>query len=392
MTKPALLVLGCTSQQLPVIDAGHRRGLAVVGIDPDPDANGGSAVDSFVIADLADSEACLAAARQAKPVGVLTFAADYPVPMVARIAACLGLPGPSPATALAMTDKLAMRRQLAAAGLPIPRFASVAGPVDVSAFDGPAVVKPTRSAGSRGVTLVEGGDPGSLLERARAESADGNVLIEEYVAGPEVSVEAVTVEGRTTVLAITDKLTSGPPDFVELGHTQPSRLTEHCLDLAALTRQTLLALGLRSGPSHTEIRIGQQGPVVIEAAARFGGGCISSHLLPISAGIEAADIAVSMALGEYDPTEPRIEQAAAVRFLVPRPGVVRSITGVDEVQAWPEVAEVRVEVAVGDPVHAMRSARDRIGYVVTSGRTAGDAAALADRAVASIAIKTGRAS
>ncbi len=396
MTTRTLLVLGCTARQLPVIAAAQRRGLAVVGIDPDPAAACAAAVDSFVAADLADAEACLAVAQRVRPAGVLTFAADYPVPMVACIAERLGLAGPSPSAALAMTDKLVMRRRLSAAGLPVPRFAPVDGPASVEAFGGPAVVKPTRSAGSRGVTLAEGDDLASLIAAARAESADGNVLVEEYVPGHEVSVEAITVCGRTTILAVTDKVTSGPPDFVELGHTQPSGLTEHGPGLAVLTQDTLCALGLRSGPSHTEIRIGPEGPVVIEAAARFGGGCIASHLLPISAGVPAAEVAVAMALGETSRvetrskpgTERRTTRGAAVRFLTPEPGFVRSISGVDEVRSRPGVVDVSVDVPVGGEVLAMRSSRDRVGHVVTEGRTADDAGRLADRAVSSVHIET----
>ncbi|MDH3680297.1 MAG: ATP-grasp domain-containing protein [Acidimicrobiia bacterium] len=388
MTEPTLLVLGCSAQQLPVIDAAHQRGLRVVGIDPDPEAAGATVVDSFVVADLGDHEACLATAMRARPAGVLTFAADYPVPMVARIAEQLNLVGPSQATARAMTDKLAMRSRLAAAGLATPRFAPVTGPDDVAVFGRPAVIKPTQASGSRGVAAVDGRDPSSLIDAARAESADGKALIEEYVPGPEVSIEAVTIGGRTTILAMTDKLTSGPPDFVELGHTQPSRLTERSGELAALTTKTLCALGLRSGPSHTEIRLGPRGPVVIEAAARFGGGCIASHLLPIAAHIQAADVAVTMALGGTGQVEPSIGGGAAVRFLTPRGGVVRSIAGLDEVRGWSGVVEAVVEVAVGDRVGPMRSARDRVGYVVASGPTAAEAGLLADRAAASITIET----
>lgn len=391
MIEPTLMVLGCTVQQLPVIHAAQRSGVKVLGVDPDPEAVGRAVVDSFAVADLADAEACLREARRAGPTGVLTFAADYPVPMVARIAAELGLPGPSPAAASAMTDKLEMRRQLSAAGLPTPRFALVTKPEDIAAFGGPAVVKPTRAAGSRGVTSVDDRGVSMLFDRAGAESVDGGVLVEEYIPGPEVSVEAITVDGQTSILAITDKLTSGRPDFVELGHTQPSQLTEHHDELALLTRRTLQALGLRSGPSHTEIRIGPRGPVVIETAARFGGGCISSHLLPISAGIEAPDIAVAMALGRECHIKPRTGTGAAMRFLVPEPGTVRAIDGIDEVRAWPDVVEATVEVAVGDEVVPMRSARDRIGYVVARGRTAGEAAEVADRAAASISIETGPA-
>lgn len=388
MTGESLLVLGGTAQQLPVIEAAQRRGLRVVAIDPDPEAPGSAVVEKFVVSDLADVDACLAIAREARPIGVLTFAADYPVPMVARIAAELGLAGPSPAAALAMTDKLIMRQRLSAAGLRTPRFAAVRCPGDLNAFGGSAVVKATRSSGSRGVRLVEGQDVAALIEEMSAESADGEVLVEEYIEGPEVSVEAITTDSRTTILSVTDKLTSGPPELVELGHAQPSELIEQRPEIEALTRQAVRALGLTNGPSHTEIRIGSDGPVVIESAARFGGGFIASHLLRITAGIDAAHVAVTMALGEDVSIQQQGGPGAAVRFLTPEPGVVRSVTGLDEVRHRPEVVEAAVDVTVGDVVAPLRSARDRVGHVICCGRTAGDARLRVDEAANSIVIKT----
>lgn len=388
MTGESLLVLGATARQLPVIEAGQRRGLHVVAIDPDPEAPGSAVAEEFVVSDLADAGTCLTIAREARPIGVLTFAADYPVPMVARIAAELGLAGPSPAAALAMTDKLVMRQRLSAAGLPTPRFAPVRRPGDLSAFGGAPVVKATRSSGSRGVQLVKGLDVAALVEAMSAESANGEVLVEEYIEGPEVSVEAITNDGRTTILSVTDKMTSGPPEFVELGHAQPSDLTEHRAEIEELTRQALRALGLTYGPSHTEIRIGANGPVVIESAARFSGGFIASHLLRITAGIDAAGVAVTMALGEEVSMQHERGPGAAVRFLTPKPGVVRSVSGVDEVRSRPEVVEAAVDVTVGDVVAPLRSARDRVGHVVCCGPTASDARRLVDHAAASIVIET----
>lgn len=375
MSSHPVLVLGARHAQLPLFEAIRRRGLRIAAIDPDPDAIGLAMADHTLVADLADDATCLAFARSLDVGAVVTFAADYPVPLLARIAATFGLPGISTAAADAATDKLHMRRALADAGISIPRWFHAENLTEARAamhsIDGPIVVKPRRSSGSRGVTGLDPDDTDALGDAVAEAASFGDrpgVLIEQQIIGPELSIESFAVDGNCTVLARTDKSTTGPPHFVEIGHSQPADLsTVGAAAIDTLVIAATLALGIDNGLAHTEVRVGPDGPVVIEVAARAGGGCIASHLIPLSTGIDAADLALAAALGERPDPLPSSCTAAAVRYVEVEPGQIVAIDGLDRARATPGVELVEFHAAPGDEIDPLRDARHRIGWVVARG-------------------------
>ena len=123
--KRRLLVLGAGRAQLPVLHAARRLGLSVLVADPDPAAPGFALADARVCCDLGDADRLTAEARGWGAHGALTFAADYPMPALARLCDTLGLPGPGAAAVLRATHKAHMRRALVAAGVRCPDFEHV---------------------------------------------------------------------------------------------------------------------------------------------------------------------------------------------------------------------------------------------------------------------------
>ena len=116
----------------------------------------------------------------------------------------------------------------------------------------------------------------------KENSRNGEIIVEEYMRGPEVSVETLAVNGKVTIVQITDKITTGQPHFVELGHSQPSSLSyEIQQQIRDITVAANEAIGIKDGPSHTEIIVTEKGPKIVELGARLGGDCISSHLVPL---------------------------------------------------------------------------------------------------------------
>ena len=90
-------------------------------------------------------------------------------------------------------------------------------------------------------------------------SRGGEIVVEEFMEGPEVSVETLAVDGDVNVIQITDKVTTGAPYFVEMGHSQPSRLSEETRKrIVEVTIAANKAIGIKNGPSHTEIKITQK--------------------------------------------------------------------------------------------------------------------------------------
>ena len=209
----------------------------------------------------------------------------------ARINDLFGLGGTGQEVCDRFRDKLTMRRRLAEAGSGSGVTVIGAEPLDGRAsleafaerYGYPVIVKPTDAAASIGVHRVDGRDDvedvlakvGHL--RDNGSGACGNLfdidrfLMEEFVSGPEYSVEAFSFAGRHVVVAVTEKLT-GEGHFAELGHTVPARLDATAEDeVVAATQRFLDLVGLTDGPSHTEVRLGPRGPVVIESHNRVGG-------------------------------------------------------------------------------------------------------------------------
>jgi biotin carboxylase len=227
------------------------------------------------------------------------------------------------------------------------------------------------------------------FDAALAATREDAVLVEEFVVGPEFSVEAITWRGMTRVVAVTDKLTSGAPHFVELGHSQPSRFGQADLDaLRSTAIAAVAALGIDDAASHTEIRLGAAGPRIMESAARLGGGFINSHLVPASCGVDIVRAAIAVALGREPDLEPRALQGSAIRFLTAPPGRIESVDGLDVARSMPGVMEAVSYVSRGDEFGALRDASGRLGHVIARGATASEAVRRAESALAALHVRT----
>lgn len=345
-----LMILGASILQLPAIVRAKELGLRVIAVDMDPEAVGFR--EEGVIREVIstnDIPAVLAAAKKHRIDGIMTLASDMPMRTVARVGKELGLPAISEEAAFRATDKNAMRQALMEHGVPIPAFFGVSSQEAfleaVRRLPGDAfIVKPADSSGSRGVHLLRRDeDPLPAYRDSARFSHSGTVMVEEFMTGPEVSVEAVTSNGSTEILAITDKQIVGDGNFTEIGHTQPSALSPDIQDeIARVTRQTVAAIGIDHSPSHAELKVTPTGVDMVEI-------CI--------------DIAVGSPVKEY----PRRPNTAAIRYFQPPLGVITGISGVEEAGQLPGVQEVRLLRGVGEEIPPIASSTDRIGFVIARG-------------------------
>jgi len=172
----------------------------------------------------------------------------------------------------------------------------------------PLIVKPVDRSGSRGVAKVSSNDEMlTAIRNAKDESLSGEVIIEQFIEGNEISVECISWKGKHYLLAITDKVTTGEPNFVELAHHQPTQLL---FDLQKLIREetfkALDALDIKFGASHTEFKITSKGEIfIIEVGARMGGDFIGSHLVKLSTGYDFLKGVIGCALNQFE--EPFVE-------------------------------------------------------------------------------------
>jgi biotin carboxylase len=373
-----LLVLGAGPAQLGLLEAARRRDLWVAVVDRDPAAPGFRFADRRCILSTEDEPAIERLVSALEIDGILSPGTDWPVGVAARIAERAGLPHPiTPATAVLATNKLRQRERLAEAGVPQPRWWIVGNGDAAPAASGPVVVKAPDRQGQKGLSLVERReDLPAAIERARSVARSGAALVEELVDGPEVTVIGFSVGGAFSALAVTDRVVADPPAFgVALAHVWPSRDQGASADVAA---RAVAAIGLADGPSYTQLRIGADGPQVIEVAARLGGGH-DAELVEAATGVDLNGLAIDAALGNEPVASPRGPGAggAVTRFLVAPPGLLERVEVPDDLDG---VARVRIYREPGYVFAPLRRGSDRAGAVLATGASRDEALARADAA------------
>ena len=379
--RPRLLVLGAGPAQLGLLEAARARGdVHVIAVDRDPGAPGVPFADERAVLSSEDEEGIDRLARARGIDGIVSPGADWPVGIAARVAERIGLPHPIDArTGAVATSKTRQREAFAEAGVPHARAIDPRDP----AVELPAVVKAPDRQGQRGLALVRTrAELEPALATARSESRSGAALVEQLVEGPELTVNGFSVGGRFVTLTVTDRLTAEPPAFgVALAHVWPSA---HDTDeVADAARAAAEAVGIREGPSYTQVRLGVAGPVVMEVAARLGGGH-DAELCEAATGVDLNGLAIEAALGRPCDTVLQAGSAgiggAAVVFLVPPVGGLLETAGVEEAEAAEGVRWVRVYRRPGHVFGELRRGADRAGAILALGASRDEALERARRA------------
>lgn len=369
------------------LHAGHRVTLTTAGIGPRMLAGiDRESVDRVLIVD-GDVEAAVLAAVRAEnakhPFDAVAPGVEYYVPLAAQVAAELGLPGIDTHDARVLRDKRLMRERLLRAGLATPRYRAI----DIRAADlrdrvgeavehvgSPCVVKPVDLADSTHVRLASTIDEATAAISRIAECAASDrdrrpspvALIEEFIDGPEFSAEGYVTHGGVHVVSITRKLLGSPPHFVERGHIVNAPLPP--AEQAAIEKyvaDVVAAFGLTVGVFHAELRIGPQGPTLMEIAARLPGGQICT-LIKLTTGFDLPAAFIDCLLGgapkqfsrDGDP-----QALAGIRFLH-RPGTscyARS-EGLDAVRTLEGHHSSAVAYAPGEPIPALSDSTGRLGW------------------------------
>jgi len=307
--------------------------------------------------------------------------------VVASLAAArLGLPHAGVEGAAAARDKRRMRALFAAHGVPSPSYQVLPPEHDPSALLAqvafPCVVKPPMLTGSQGVIRADGPeDLARAVARVRrilarhggeARSAPGflDVIVEDYLPGREVAVEALMTGGEMTPLAVFDKPDDlSGPFFEETIYVTPSRLPPEALaDILDVTARAARALGLTHGPIHAELRTHGGRASVVEVAARSIGG-LCSQVFRLAAG-PLEDLLLAHAAGLPLPSPPRRAAAAGVMMMpIPRSGVLQEVIGLDEARAVPGIEGVTVELKPGEAIRALPEGASYLGFMFAHGET-----------------------
>ena len=308
----------------------------------------------------------------------LTTTSDFYVAAAAELAAWLGLPR-NPVDAIQVCrDKSLLRERLSTADVRQPVFATVRARTDVpaalAAVGLPCVVKPVDDSASNAVLLCTTAEQVlthvshilATTENVRGLPTAGAVLLEEYLEGPEFSVELFTLAGTTELIGITEKTVSTPPHFVEQRHLFPARLSaDVAAEVERVARQAVEAAGVTLGATHTEVRLTRSGVAVIEINPRLAGGMIPA-LIEHATGIDLLEQQVRVAAGLSPNLTPTRSRHAGIQFLLAdQSGVLSHVDGL--LVAKQRAAEVTVTARPGAAVRPPKSGYDRLGHVIATG-------------------------
>jgi len=377
-----LLVLGAGRHQKRLIQRAEQRGFEVVVSDFYPDSPGKAFASHPTMTDTTDIAANVELGRRFGVAGVITTGTDQPLVTMAEVAHALGLPCTlTPEAARRATDKRDMRRAYAAAGVPQPAYAEVAGADEAvraaARLAPPLVIKPADSQGQRGISRVDAaGDVRAAAERAIVASRASALLVEQFFGGLELTVSAWAHAGEPQLLLVADRVTYNPLPTIGIcfQHVTPSRRAAGLLDrLHDVTRGVMRAVGVQNGPLYIQMLVKDGEVLVVEGACRVGGGHEAS-LIPLISGVDLTDRLIDLAVtGACEPVAARPSRRdAAVTFLFGRAGVIAAQHGLAETVARGLVVEGEWYKRPGDRTSGMVDGQGRVGYFIATGRDRAD--------------------
>ena len=408
MQQKKLLVLAAGILQITVIKKAKAMGYYVIAADGDPNARGFQYADKAICANITDEEVMLKIAREEGVDGVIHPCSEVSMNVMGRINDELGLAGITREQAIRATNKHLMREAFEKGNAPSPKSILTESAEDAwkhlqNDFTTDGILKPSRNSGSRGIAKVTRDMPKEEFEKAYyialEESRDKSVLIEQFIEGPEFSIEIIVWNGKVNVLTVTDKKTTDAPHFVELGHNQPScRTAEEVETLKAAAVAGVKALGVNNCACHAEAKLSQQvnkstGQIetvayLMEIGARLGGDFISTELTHLSTGIDMVAAAVDVALGiEPDLSVKEQPKGACIRYFCPKPGKLVSISNLEALDD-PRVYKKKIYVQVGDMIPEVTSSLCRSGHVIVTEETPQKAIALAEKLITDVKMET----
>ncbi len=369
-----ILVLGAGIYQVPLIQTAQQMGLEAIVVSRPGNYPGFSVADRSLPLDTTDCAGILEAARELSVDGIITTGTDVAMRSIGRVCDALGLSGLSERAAMLATDKALMKDAFAKGGVstsPFEVVRSLGDALSAAASIGyPVMVKACDVSGSRGISKV--GSPEELPrahEEARAATRKDYVVVEGFVSGHEIGVDAYVSQGELVLFAPHTKFVRRAGSVtVPEGHAFP--IAEGPETLAEIRRQTKLSietLGLDNCAVNGDFMVCDDGTVsVLEVGGRCGATCIP-ELISIHLGIDYYRQMIRGALGERPDLTPRCNKPCMAKLLFSQTsGIVRSIdeAGLSRLlQGHPE-ATVSLDVSVGDEVCAIRNGTDRWGQVI----------------------------
>jgi len=370
------MIIGGGILQVPLIQTAASLNIKTIVTDYNPNAYGLKIADYPVIISTRDVDGTVRIAKELRKKiridGVMTVGTDASK-TVAAVANTLGLPGIKFEDAECASNKIKMRTRFKENNVPIPDFYPVWTYSEaIEAFKKlkkPVVIKPADNMGARGVRRIDKEEELSeAFEDAKNNSPSGEIIIEEYMEGDELSIDSLVYNGNVYITGVADRIIEYPPFFVETGHIMPSQKPSHIIDEAIkVMKEGIRALGINIGAAKGDIKVTKNGIKIVEMAARLSGGFMSTYTFPYSTGINLMKVAIKIALGERPDEEelkPKWNKVSIERAIIPKPGIIKEIRNIEDAEKIPGVKNIFITKEIGDEITVPRNNVEKAGHVI----------------------------
>ena len=384
MRNKAISILGASIDQLCMINTAHEMGLETVVVDGKKDAIGLKVATYSKPIDFSHIEEVIHYAEElidknVNLCGVLTMGSDIPH-LIAKIAKHFSWIGPSEETAKITTDKFLMKENFTKANIPVPNYALVSNSNEILTYwklweCDKIIIKPTDSAGSRGVSLIcNSEDVDFYYNHAKKFSKTNRVIIEEYIEGTQISTESIIYNNQIFHPGFADRVydetTSFYPIIMENGGWQPSSISddkysEICTLIENISRSIGLSKGVIKGDIVYSTRY--QKAMVIEVASRLSGGDFSASLVPLSKGINYVKTAIQIALNEipnFKQLEATKNNIVANRYFFLPEGILEELINLEKIENLPNIKKIEFNYKIGDTIPKIISHGQRVGVFI----------------------------
>ncbi len=370
--KKPILIFGAGLNQITLILVARNMGLDTIVIDPAIDAPGKIYADHYYQVGSDDYKKTKEIALSHNVNGIITSQMQNPLRLMARLADDIGLAFMKPDVIEKSLNKFLMKNSFIENEIPCAKGIQFKDKTQLNEmvldhFSYPLILKPTDSHSSRGVYKVDCyEDIVNYLDETINFSSDGSFIIEEFIDGKEYSIEAITYKGNTTIVQYTEKFITPYPNTVEIGHFQPANLSDaEKKQIDYVVKKAVGGLGIDNSASHTELKMTDNRPVLIEIGARLGGDFISSYLTEASTGISMDRAAIQVALGVKPDLIRKSESFSCIKYIELEPGkkVVGIYDYIDILES-PNVVFAHIFLSIGDTVPKITTSSSRPGCII----------------------------
>ncbi|HCI73790.1 MAG TPA: carboxylate--amine ligase [Lachnospiraceae bacterium] len=387
-----LMIMGAGTYQVPLIKTAKEMGIYTIAVSIPGNYPGFAYADEVLHINTVDSEAVLEAAREREIDGICTAGTDVAVMTIGRVNDALGLSGISYEAARLACDKVLMKKCYEDNGVRTAKYRKVYFNENlnrkIEGLEYPLIVKIVDSSGSRGITRVD--TPSQLpgaIRNAQAFTRKDYYIVEEFIVGREFGAQAFVMDGKVQfILPHGDYIFHGSTG-VPAGHFAPYALTkEQMEDCCRTTEQALQAMKLDNCACNCDFIMQDGKTYVLEIGGRSGATCLA-ELVSIYYGYDYYRKIIEVALGKKPdfPTDLHVPNASKL-LMSDRDGEIIALANRNP-RNDPNLYEVVFDYTVGDQVKKFHVGPNRIGHVITKGRTLQEATAALDRALGHIEIE-----